>query len=479
MGDKLHTSSKLEKREQFMNDSVQTFSYTAKRTSYLATVGALLFLMGIESSVVTLLVIVLIHSSLLRFALPFVLVCFLAFIAARLIAPLRTQHKLSQTQLSLRYGAAFKADILRGDILDAQAVREQLTLFQPITPQYEEKKQRIIASFSEQGQVLLRLNKPHTFKVGNKAHFADTLLINVDRRDEFLRALGSFGNQEDLMVGRDRCIAASSAFDTPRGRDTSVPTEAFNIKNTTPAIRIEGLTRRFGTYVAVDKLHMTIQPGEIYGFLGSNGAGKTTTMKMLVSLLQPNEGRAWLAGHDIERDALAAKTALGYVADKSILYERLTGREFLLFLSQIRNIPLKNAQESIAHLLEVLELTDAAEQMCSSYSFGMKRKLSLAGALLHQPPVLILDEPLNGLDPQSSRNLKDLLLDLAAHGTAILLSTHNLATAEAICHRIGILYKGRLLAEGSVSELCQHVAASDLETVFLTLTAQAKEAITL
>ena len=259
------------------------------------------------------------------------------------------------------------------------------------------------------------------------------------------------------------------------GRDTSVPTET---SNSTPAIRIEGLTRRFGSHVAVDNLSMTIQRGEIYGFLGSNGAGKTTTMKMLVGLLQPDKGRAWLAGHDVERDALAARIALGYVADRSILYERLTGHEFLLFLSGVRGIPHKDAETSVDHLLEVLELTDVADHLCSSYSFGMKRKLSLAGALLHKPSVLILDEPLNGLDPQSSRNLKDLLLDLAAHGTAILLSTHDLATAETLCHRIGIIYKGRLLAEGTASDLRQRLYASDLETVFLTLIAQAKEAVT-
>ena len=458
-----------------MNTSVQTFSYTAQRTSYFATAGALLFLMSIESSVVALLAIVLIHVVVLKFALLFVLVCFLAFIIVRLVAPLRTQHSLTQTHLSLRYSSAFKADIARSDVIDVQAVHEQLTMFQPLAPQYEEKKHRIVISFSGQGQVLLHLNKLHMFKVDNKTHFVDTLLINVDKRDEFLQALGLSDNHEELVIGRDRFIASSSVFDIPRGRDKSVPTEV----NTIPAIRIEGLTRRFGTHRAVDNLHMAIQPGEIYGFLGSNGAGKTTTMKMLVGLLQPDHGQAWLAGHNIEQDALAAKTALGYVADRSILYERLTGREFLVFLGQIRGIPLDDAERSIAHLLEVLELTDTAEQMCGSYSFGMKRKLSLAGALLHQPQVLILDEPLNGLDPQSSRNLKDLLLDLAAHGTAILLSTHDLATAEVLCHRIGILYKGRLLAEGSVSELCQRVAASDLETAFLTLTTSAKEAMIL
>ncbi len=461
-----------------MNSSIQTFSYTAKRTSYLTTAGALLFLVGIESSVVALLALVLIHLVLLKLALLLALICFLAFIITRLLAPLSTRHQLSNTQLSLHYGATFKAEIPRNDVIDAQAVREQLTIFQPMTAQYDAKKQRIIAAFSEQGQVLLRLNKPHTFKVNGKVALADTLLINVDKRDEFLQTLKTSSNKEALTIGRDRCITSSSAIERQQGRDTSVPTEAYNTSNnTSPAIRIEHLTRRFGTHVAVDNLSIAIQPGEIYGFLGSNGAGKTTTMKMLVGLLQTHEGRIELVGHDIEKDAQAAKTALGYVADRSMLYERLTGREFLQFLGQLRNLPLQEGEQRIASLLETLELTDYADTLCGSYSFGMKRKLALAGALLHQPAVLILDEPLNGLDPQSARNLKDLLLDLAAHGTAILLSTHDLATAETLCHRIGIISKGQLLAEGTVAELRQRVDAPDLETVFLTLTTQAKEAV--
>jgi len=459
-----------------MKEHVQKFSYTAQRKSYLTTVGTLLFFMSIESSVVALLVIVLIHMLLLKFAVLLALVCLLCFMVVRLLVlPLRTQHVLTQTHFYIRYGSVFKADIMRNDLIEVQVVHERMTMFQPMTAHYEEKKQRVIASFSEQGQVLLRLNKPHAFKVNNKTHIVDTLLINVDKRDEFLQALSLSNNRvEEPTISRDQFIASSSPSTMPTGHDISVPTGA---KNDAPAIQIEKLTRRFGMYVAVDRLDMTIQRGEIYGFLGSNGAGKTTTMKMLVGLLQPDEGRVWLADHDIEKDTLAAKASIGYVADRSILYERLTGREFLLFLGQIRDIPLPETEKRITRLLEVLELTDYADHLCGSYSFGMKRKLSLAGALLHQPQVLILDEPLNGLDPQSSRNLKDLLLDLAAHGTAILLSTHDLATAEALCHRIGILYKGRLLAEGSASELRQRFNASSLETVFLTLTAQVNKAV--
>lgn len=242
-------------------------------------------------------------------------------------------------------------------------------------------------------------------------------------------------------------------------------------------IHTKNLTRRFHTLNAVDNLNLSISGGEIYGFLGSNGAGKTTAIKMLVGLLEPSAGQAWIAGHDVWAEPLAAKAASGYVADRAILYERLTGREFLNFLGQMRGIALLEAEKRIEHLLDLLDLTEHKDRLCGSYSFGMKRKLALAGALLHQPQVLILDEPLNGLDPRSARRLKDLFIELAAGGTTILLSTHDLATAETVCHRVGIIHRGRLLAEGSATELAQMSAAPDLEAVFLTLTAEKQEGV--
>ena len=178
------------------------------------------------------------------------------------------------------------------------------------------------------------------------------------------------------------------------------------------AIRTQNLSRSFKKFNAVENLNLSIQKGEIYGFLGANGAGKTTTIKMLVGLLEPSTGQAWIAGHNAWTDPLAAKAALGYVADRAILYERLTGREFLNFLAQLRGIPLKRAKERVEHVLDYLELTEHADRLCGAYSFGMKRKLALAGALLHQPPVLILDEPLNGLDPRSAHRLKGLMVRL-------------------------------------------------------------------
>ena len=238
------------------------------------------------------------------------------------------------------------------------------------------------------------------------------------------------------------------------------------------AIRSENLTRHYRDFVAVDNLNLAVHRGEIYGFLGSNGAGKTTTMKMLIGLLQPDTGHAWIDGHDIWKESLEAKAAFGYVADHTMLYDRLTGREFLDFLAQIRGIQEQEAKRRIEQLLDILELRDRVDTACGTYSFGMKRKLAIAGALIHEPQVLILDEPLNGLDPLSARRLKNLFAELAANGTTIFLSTHDLATAESICHRVGIIHKGHLLVEGSSSELRQIAGAPGLEEAFLSLTAE-------
>src|SRR2546430_11894660 len=238
------------------------------------------------------------------------------------------------------------------------------------------------------------------------------------------------------------------------------------------AIRTEHLTRHYKGFTAVDDLNLAVHRGEIYGFLGSNGAGKTTTMKMLVGLLQPDAGDAWIDGHDVWKEPLVAKSAFGYVADHTMLYDRLAGREFPEFLAQIRSIPEQEVGGCIGQLLDILELRDRADTACGTYSFGMKRKLAIAGALIHKPQVLILDEPLNGLDPLSARRLKDLFAELVAEGSAIFLSTHDLATAESICHRVGIIHKGRLLVEGSSSDLRQIAGAPGLEDAFLSLTAE-------
>lgn len=460
-----------------MRESIKTFTYTAQRSTYVASVGILGFIMLIEGGAIILFTVLLVSNLLLKLLLVGAIASvYLYLIFGLLLAPLWTKHHLTSAHLRLHYGFRLNIAIPRAAIVAAQPVHERLTLFQTIWDRYEEKGCRIVASFSTQGQVLLRLNQPISLKIGRTARPTETLLITVDQRDEFLAAL----NLPMLAtISQTTTTASTAQVDRvlPTEKITPRVSTKLHVDRGTPAICIEHLTRRFDTFVAVNNLSMTIQPGEIYGFLGSNGAGKTTTIKMLVGLLQPDNGQVWIAGHDIWAEPIAAKTNLGYVADRSILYARLTGHEFLSFLGQLRGLAQADVEKRITYLLDLLDLTEHANRLCGAYSFGMKRKLALAGALLHQPQVLILDEPLNGLDPRSARRLKDLFIELAATGTTILLSTHDLATAESLCHRVGIIHKGQLLTEGSASELRQLAAAPDLEAFFLNLTSDQAEEV--
>jgi ABC-2 type transport system ATP-binding protein len=238
-------------------------------------------------------------------------------------------------------------------------------------------------------------------------------------------------------------------------------------------IEIVNLSKNFGSLWAVKNLNLTVNPGEIFGFLGPNGAGKTTTIRLLVGLLRPATGTAAIAGHDIQQDALAAKRSFGYLAQPPLLYERLTGREFLHFIGGIYGLTDRESEERAQDLLTVMDLGEKADQLIESYSGGMRHKIGLCAALLHQPGVLILDEPLAGLDPASSRRIKDALLDLRASSTTIFLSTHMLETAEHLCDRVGILDRGQLIAVGTVAELqaaARSRADTSLESLFLQLT---------
>lgn len=454
-----------------MKNTSKSFRYTAQRGSYISTISALLFMMMVEGGVIAFLVARFVPNEIIKLALLSVLVVLFLNISSKLLAPLLTKHELDAADLQLHYGLDFKAKVARNTIIAAQRVRERVAM--PIV-RYEAEKQRIVAAFSEQGQVLLLLDQPYAFRSGLFSRkFADKLLINVDQRDEFLAALdlATTSAVESVLPVKVQVSTDGNL------RPTKVVPSAEYSSERMLAIRTENLTRHYKSFTAVDNLNLAVQAGEIYGFLGLNGAGKTTTMKMLVGLLQPDAGHAWISDHDVWEEPMAAKAALCYVADRTMLYDRLTGREFLSFLAQIRGIPEQEADTRIEQLLNMLELKDRADTACGSYSFGMKRKLAIAGALIHEPPVLIVDEPLNGLDPLSARRLKDLFAELASGGTTIFMSTHDLATAESICHRVGIIHKGRLLVEGIASELRQVAEAPDLEAVFLSLTAEGTEVL--
>lgn len=237
-------------------------------------------------------------------------------------------------------------------------------------------------------------------------------------------------------------------------------------------IKTNQLMKKYGSVPVVNGLNLEVKSGEIYGFLGPNGAGKTTTIKMLTGLLDPTEGEIFICGYDIRKQPTEAKTVMAYVPDQPKLYNKLSAREFLLLISSLYRVPKDTAQEKAEQLLSMFELQDRADELLESYSHGMRQKVVLAAALIHQPKVILLDEPTVGLDPASARLLKDILQELAKQGAAVFVSTHILDIAERMCHRVGILNEGRLIAQGSPEELRQKIGhgGESLEDIFLELT---------
>ncbi|KAF0125943.1 MAG: ABC-2 type transport system ATP-binding protein [Elusimicrobia bacterium] len=238
-------------------------------------------------------------------------------------------------------------------------------------------------------------------------------------------------------------------------------------------IEIENLTKTFGAFKAVDGLSLKVPPGEIYGFLGPNGAGKTTTVKILSGIMRPAGGRVLVDGIDMSVDPLSAKRRLAYIPDEPFVYPKLTGRELLRFIGDLYSVPVDEQEREIPKLLEMFDLSEAGGELLESYSHGMKQKLLIASVLLRKPKVVLFDEPTVGLDPRSIRRFRELLLDIARSGACVFMCTHILEMAEKLCGRVGIIYKGRLIAEGTVSELRRMSGSSadrTLEDIFLSLT---------
>ncbi len=234
-----------------------------------------------------------------------------------------------------------------------------------------------------------------------------------------------------------------------------------------------GLTRAFGDKLAVNNLNLVVRRGEFFGFLGPNGAGKSTTIKMMVGLLRPSTGTAFISGVDVWRDPLRAKQHIGVLPEQLNLYERLSGRELVEFAGRLYDLPRAEARHRAERLLHVLALTDDAEKLVVDYSVGMRKKIALAAALVHRPQVLFLDEPFEGIDPVSSRVIRDILRELTASGTTIFFSSHIMEVVERLCTRVGIIAAGRLVAEGTLAELRQRArgagADATLEDIFLNL----------
>lgn len=244
----------------------------------------------------------------------------------------------------------------------------------------------------------------------------------------------------------------------------------------TAVLTLDHVSKSYGTKVAVRDLSLSLPGGEIFGILGPNGAGKTTTFKMVVGLLQPTEGEILVGGMDVTRAPIETKRLIGFVPDTPTLYEKLSAMEYLQFVGDLFGISRRHAHERGMELLRLFDLEDNAEDLIDSFSHGMKQKIVLAGALLHEPQLLILDEPTVGLDPRSARLIKDILRQLTHRGVTVILSTHILEIAERMCDRIGILNQGELIAIGTMEELRSGAADRSLEDIFLQLTGGAEYA---
>jgi ABC-2 type transport system ATP-binding protein len=226
-------------------------------------------------------------------------------------------------------------------------------------------------------------------------------------------------------------------------------------------IRFEGLEKTYGTLVAVAGLDFEVEAGCVFGFLGRNGAGKTTTIRMMMGLLEPSRGTVRLGGHDVRTAPEAAKAIAGYLPDRPYLYEKLTGIELLEFVGGLHGLGREDATARGRALLEDFRLAGRSGELIETYSHGMKQRLALAAALIHRPSVLVLDEPMVGLDPEGAVELRQLLRRLAAGGVTIFLSTHSLPVAEELCHRIAIIDRGRLVALGTLAELRARAASGE------------------
>ncbi|HWO90017.1 MAG TPA: ABC transporter ATP-binding protein [Gemmatimonadales bacterium] len=243
-------------------------------------------------------------------------------------------------------------------------------------------------------------------------------------------------------------------------------------------IRLENLTKRYGSFTAVDSISMEVPRGALAGFLGPNGAGKTTTLRMIAGILRPTAGRITIAGYDVQANPNEAKSRLGFIPDRPFVYDKLTGAEFLRFVAGLYGQDGQVVERRIDELLELFELAAWKNELVESYSHGMRQKLIISSALIHRPELIVVDETMVGLDPRGARLLKDLFREFVERGGTVLMSTHTLEIAEALCDRIAIIQGGKIVAHGTMAELRQQHASGDmgLEDLFLRLTGGAAAA---
>jgi len=237
-------------------------------------------------------------------------------------------------------------------------------------------------------------------------------------------------------------------------------------------IRLHQLTKRYDKFTAVDGIDLDVPPGELFGLLGPNGAGKTTSIRMIAGILRPTSGSVTIGGVDIQARPLEAKARLGYIPDRPFVYDKLTGGEFLRFAAALYGLQGPVIERRIDELMALFELAPWKGELTETYSHGMRQKLIIAGALVHRPEVIVVDEPMVGLDPKSARLLKELFREFVTRGGTVLMSTHTMEIAEVMCDRIAIMYRGKIAAQGTMDELRRQTSSEgmSLEDLFLKLT---------
>ena len=237
-------------------------------------------------------------------------------------------------------------------------------------------------------------------------------------------------------------------------------------------LELQGVVKRYGSFTAVKSIDLAVHRGEIFGFLGPNGAGKTTTIRMVAGVLRPSEGRVLIGGENLHDNPERAKARVGYIPDRPYLYEKLSGGEFLRFVADLWGRHGPDVETQLDRLLELFHLAPWKDELVESYSHGMRQKLLISSALIHQPELIVVDEPMVGLDPRSARLLKDLFRTFIDNGGTVFLSTHTLEVAEALCDRIAILSQGEIIALGTMDELRaqSHAGGAHLEEIFLKVT---------
>lgn len=417
-------------------------------------------LLAVESFAFSILAVALIPSLWLKIAAITTLAGGSGLVLARIVlAPLWTHHLLMPDALIVRYGRDMLT-IPRSQISSIESVSERLPSGYQSGFSTDIANRRIVAALSTSHQLLIRLDPPLETTIASASFLAHDVLINADHPDLLLGFVES-DDRPDIAVP-----------DMLLNRPNQPTRLRASRQHSGDGITCVEVTKRFGSHLAVNSLTLSVAPGEIYGLLGPNGAGKSTAIAMLAGIAAPDSGIVRLAGYDLRHEGLEARRTLGYVPDRPILYDTLTGHEFLSYIAQLHALP--HPTDTIGRLIEDLDFEDHAGKLCRTYSFGTRSKVAVAAALLHDPQVLVLDEPFNGLDPQSSHVVRNMLEVRANAGAAILLSTHDLAIAEALCDRIGFLVDGRLVMEGDLSFLTEN-GTVPLEARFRSLTHPVKQ----